>query len=195
MASFSDLFDRANNAAIGANWSGPDVGEVGVYFNELAVYSSSGAPRLACVATAAAAFTAHQEASFILRALGATQEFGVAVRVAAAARAGYAFVGTTAGSRLIRVDAGTITMLAGGGPALVAGDTVKLTISGTALTARRNGAVVLTATDSAIASGQPGVYWDNSSQTKAADDFLADDVAGPGGGAPANTSSLSIPLG
>lgn len=52
---------------------------------------------------------------------------------------------------------GSYTQLAFAALAVTAGDTIRLEASGTTLTAKLNGATVTTVTDSALASGRPGV--------------------------------------
>lgn len=63
---------------------------------------------------------------------------------------------------------------------LTSGDTVKISISGTSITVSQNGSTVLTATDSSLATGVPGLQPRAEALDPWIDNFLADAVgAGP----------------
>jgi len=82
---------------------------------------------------------------------------GVAVRAASGADTGYWFVVTSTNAYIFKHVAGVETQLATAAKVPVAGDVIRLEVVGTALTAKYNGTVFLTATDSAITTGAPGI--------------------------------------
>jgi hypothetical protein len=106
-----------------------------------------------------------------------TQRMGVSVR----ASAGYSYDVVSDGGRwLLRKSLNySVTDLADGLYTLSAGDVLRIEASGTTITAKRNGSVLTSITDSSIASGNPGV----AGQGEAAsgtytllDDWVGDDL-------------------
>lgn len=82
---------------------------------------------------------------------------GVCVRGSAVAETFYGFYTTNASAFLFKCIAGTITNFATASIAMQVGDIIRLEVVGTSLTAKLNGVVLLTAVDSSIASGAPGI--------------------------------------
>ena len=103
-------------------------------------------------------FSADQYAEARISQVGSNRSWmGVCVR----ASAGYSYaLGVEPGGLwyLYKTNNYSVSTLANGTTTLSAGDVIRLEASGTTLTAKRNGSVLATATDSAIASGAPGVY-------------------------------------
>ncbi len=73
-------------------------------------------------------------------------------------RSGYYMKASALGWTLYKVVSNTETSILTGSDVYVATDTMRLEITGTGLTVRRNGSSVGTVTDSAVASGRPGMY-------------------------------------
>lgn len=77
----------------------------------------------------------------------------------------------TGGSMALYRFSGGQSTLVGSPGSFAAGDTVRLTASGTTLTVRRNGALVGTYTDSVLTTGKPGLHADSAASRF--DDFAA----------------------
>jgi hypothetical protein len=87
-----------------------------------------------------------------------TNTIGVCVRGSAIAETFYAFYCDATDRYLFKVVTGAVTVLAQqAGASMAVNDVLRLEVSGTSLTAKVNGTAVLTATDSAISSGAPGL--------------------------------------
>jgi hypothetical protein len=109
---------------------------------------------------------------------------GVCVRMSTSANTKYVFFtdGTATAETFVRkVVAGTETNLFTVGVAFTAGDVLRLEVSGTTLTAYKHGVSVGSGSDSAIASGNPGIAIYNA--TGAFDDFEGGDLAAGGSNA------------
>jgi len=104
-------------------------------------------------------FTANQFAKATANIVGtnASDGLGVAVRVAASGETAYVFYCTSTTYHVLKIVSGTATSLASGAHALVQYDTLYLEANGTTITALINGTSVYSGTDSAIATGQPGI--------------------------------------
>lgn len=73
----------------------------------------------------------------------------------------------------------SVSTIANGTTTLSANDIIRLEVSGTTLTAKRNGSVLTTVTDSSIASGAPGVYGQGEATSGTytlLDDWVGDDL-------------------
>jgi hypothetical protein len=118
------------------------------------------------IQTSGTTFTANQKSRITIGAdpPHSSSEIGATCRNAAAGtETYYGYIGNTSASRIVRVNAGVVTDIITGGPAIANGDTMEIEATGTGatvtLTARRNGSDVLTDTDTdadRITSGQPG---------------------------------------
>jgi len=163
----SDLFQRA---ALGSNWT--TNGSAG-----MEIFASFEAESADLTGLSAAArwtnplFNADQSSRAtivsnnimnpIVSGNANTSRSGVAVRMDTGNANTYYLLFTNGGNTLLVLAkhvAGVETTLVTFPYAVVAGDVIELQVKGTALTALLNGIIVMTATDSDIASGQPGIY-------------------------------------
>lgn len=128
---------HSNAAMNGGNWTIPS----GAFYN-------------------AATAPDDQYAKVTLVTLTATTDEGPgpAVRWSAAAQTGYFVQCNTTEIRLYKVVAGSFTQLGTNGPAAALNDVIELDVQGASLTVKQNGSSIITATDSAIASGQFGIW-------------------------------------
>lgn len=95
---------------------------------------------------------------------GGTAGFGVTVRASTSAQTFYRFICNANSSRVSKTVAGTATTLSANPVAgCVSGDIVMLGIRGTQLTAYVNYVSVFTVSDSAIASGNAGIFYFSTS--------------------------------
>ena len=148
----SDDFTRADANDLGANWTAV-LGTAGIVSNQCGPktfdVNGQSVQRYSAVTWPADQFS---EITLIDNAVSSGAQ-GPAVRYADSADTGYVcFCNNTSGTNLAKKIAGVFTGLATL-PAFNSGDVVRLAIRGTELTVYRNGIVVATATDSAIASG------------------------------------------
>lgn len=184
----TDNFNRANNANLGTAW---DVmtGEANleIVSNQCSVTPGSTAAD-ATESNNSVTWPGDQYSQVTFAQCnytgGANDGVGIgpAVRCSTAARTYYrcCCAGTTAnGTEIAKMIAGSYTALAHGGAAWVNTDTAYLSVVGTALTAKRNGSNVTTATDASIASGRPGISYSSSSSsgTPAVDNWEGGDLA------------------
>lgn len=184
MSIFTDNFNRANGA-IGGNWTNIN-GTFGISSNKAtsltlgadsraqAVYSASFGPD---------SFGNDQYAQLVLA--DTTAYAGVVVRGSLSAYTGYVAVAAGTDSAISKFVAGTPTAVATGGPPFANGDVLRLEISGSTLTLKKNGVVVLTGTDSSISSGYAGIAGYNTTRI-AGDNWEGGDLVIP--------TSLAYPL-
>lgn len=115
-----------------------------------------------------------------------TNDVGAAVRVAAAAYTGYILPMTNGGDNtaIYKIVTSTFTKLGGIATVMSSGDVMRLEASGTSISAKRNGTLVVGAfTDSAIASGFGGLWSFNNGPARI-DDFEAGNLGGATTAAP-----------
>lgn len=151
----SDNFTRANGG-LGANWTvNSSIGISGplTISSNNAVSGSSGANM--DVYTAVAAPNDGYAEITLGSAVDPTTDSGVWViyRASTTAETGYFAQCNTVETRLYKMVAGVFTQLGSNGPAGAAGDVIRIICNGTAHTVTKNGTSIITATDSAIASG------------------------------------------
>lgn len=168
---FTDNFNRANGA-IGSNWTNLN-GTFGVNANQ-AKPLTLGADSRAQSVWSGGVIGNDQYSQAAL--VNVASYAGVVVRGALAAYTCYVAVANGTDSIIQKFVAGTGTGLASGGPAFAAGDVIRLEVKGTALTLFKNGNVVLTATDSAIASGYAGIAG-YSATNRAVDNWEGGEIA------------------
>lgn len=152
-AQVSDNFNRANGA-LGANWT-TTAGTFAIVSNQATV--TAVATNIALAAYTGTTFANNQYAQ--VQWLGGGGWGGaLCIRCSNSAITGYVLSGVSGtASILYKFVAGTSTVLASGGPAFTLNDVIRLEAVGTAITAYKNGTVILTATDSSITSGYPGI--------------------------------------
>jgi hypothetical protein len=121
---------------------------------------------------------------------------GVGVREANGARTYYRVVCCAAGTELGKVVSGSFTSLGTDSTAWADGDIVRLEVSGTSITVKRNGATIggLTTTDGDIGSGSASMkYSSAASGTPTADDWDGGDItAGSSSVSPSVSPSSSV---
>ena len=101
---------------------------------------------------------------------------GVADRIQSGALTAYLFGNIQGVYKLIYITAGSSNVLATGSGTPTAGDVLKLEISGTGLTGKVNGVSNATATDSALASGQAGLFGYGGNGLATLDDWSGDNI-------------------
>jgi hypothetical protein len=156
----SDFFA---GSALGVNWT---INE-GTFLETAATcqISGVGADSRACAFWNANTFGATQFARCTIATSVGTGAFGPAVRMSASGETYYGFFHSSTAWTLFKIVAGTITSLATATRTPTVGDVLTLYVTGTSLTAYINGTSVTTQTDSAIASGQPGIAGLNTFST------------------------------
>jgi hypothetical protein len=175
----SDTFTRANSTTLGPGWytngtvgsCATTYGGAGISGNTAYATVSGGA---GCYYTSLTA----QPDQFSKATLATVDSNGAGVTVrysTAGAVTGYYFKCSTGGMILSKNVAGTGTSLATNSVACAATGTIELKAIGTSLFAYYNGTLELTAVDSSIASGQPGIWLGSAT---AADDSLTNWTGG-----------------
>jgi hypothetical protein len=157
----TDNFNRANGS-IGANWTQTD-GTWSVTNNQ-ATYTLGGDSEASVVYTNIS-FANDQYAQVTLAAT-TNAASGVMVRGSNVANTGYSLACGGSSCFIFKVVAGAVTNLTSSGAIPTSnGDVLRLEVHGTALTAFKNGTQILSTTDSAIASGSPGMWSENAATT------------------------------
>jgi hypothetical protein len=100
----------------------------------------------------------YSEVTAVVGGTAATQNTGPAVRVSSSANTYYCIQYANNLLAISKQVAGTFTQLVSGGTFPTTGQTVRLQVMGTTLTAFVNGVSQLTHTDASIASGTPGIF-------------------------------------
>lgn len=164
----TDSFTRADNADLGADWSA--VGSESAW----AIATNKAAPSSqfsdCSEVYVSGSFADDQYAQGVLGTIttdAAGQGPGVLVRGTTAARTYYGVVCSTQGTELRKLSGGVHSALATDATIWANGDVVRLEVSGTTLTVKRNGVTIsaLTTPDATIASGRPGLNFSSSSTT------------------------------
>lgn len=191
MSVIADTFNRANQTGLGTSsdgwlWSAAITGTApNIVSNQGAAETTGGVGARVRAETDLGSVDHWAEVAFVA-ASGtlASDVLGPCIRYSAAADTCYALLYRSDGgtARIFKVVAGTATVLAtlSSTTALSAGDVVRLEVVGTALTARRNGASILTVTDSAISTGtRTGIHVQSSALASLTfDNFQANDFLG-----------------
>lgn len=177
----TDAFTRANAATLGANWT-DQVAGWGISSNT-AIHDSGNAGLAGNTVFTGAAWTGgadhFSEATLLTCTFLST--WGPTVRSATASQTMYQFdtADPTAASavRLYKWVAGVATQLASATVTITANDVMRCEASGTTIRGVQNSVVQLTVTDSAIASGKPGLCANNLNVAGSAtvDDWSAGD--------------------
>jgi len=179
----ADSFARANSSTLGANWAS-NTQNMGINGNA-AVAASSVFAEWSWVGQS---FNADQWSRATIKTVDGSGGVGVMVRLAApGTNTGYLYFCNTAGRGLYKIVAGSTTTLVSTGSGCAVNDVIELDAVGSNLIALRNGAVDLTASDSSIASGAPGIDIGNTGT--ATNDSL---VSWVGGSLPVGNATTSI---
>lgn len=196
----SDDFARADGP-LGSNWVQQTAVALQIAFGE--VESSSGSPDYACAGwnPATDTFSANQSTQVTLATAASDSVGEPTVRTSGrfdlGTYAGYTLSarGTFAGSTELTVTLANASTSLGTFPAVTwaNGDTAKLAISGTTLTAYKNGVSFATVVDGTVATGQPGTCIYGATLTERIDNWTADNLGG--GGPPPTTSGQFLLLG
>lgn len=91
--------------------------------------------------------------------VGTADGFGVTVRASTSAQTYYRLTCNTVTSRLTKVLTGTGTALGSSFTTCASGDILTLAAQGTTITVYKNWVSVFSITDTAITSGQPGIFY------------------------------------
>jgi hypothetical protein len=168
----SDDFNRADEATLGAPWV--TVGQ-GIELIGNAVRGSGGADN--CSRYDDAAWQADHYSQ--LTALTAGGEWiGVAVRIQTGSTSYYDCVCSGSSCFLRRNDNGSVTNLASGS-SVVDGDVIRLEVTGSDLSCKKNAVGILSAADSTYATGQGGIAAYNSG-TSRGDDWSGGNLGAAG---------------
>ncbi len=128
----------------------------------------------------AGTFNDNQYAEITITA-SATGYIGVGVRFQSGAHTGYGVYCNATDIKIIEWAAGTPTTHYTGS-ACIGSDVVRLEISGSTLTLKKNGSTVTTVSDATLTTGRPGLVGNGNQSTTAGDNFYADSLASQGGG-------------
>lgn len=169
LVSVSDDFNRANATSLGGNWT-LNKGTFGINTN--ALYPRTASDDCAAFWNAAS-FAANQFAQGTITAIAADSfAIGVAVRCNTSAVASFYFayayrnVSPNVDVEIGKYVSGTYTSLTTT-TGWVVNDVLRLEISGTTLTLKRNGSTLTTTSDSSLSSGSPGISGYGSSSANA----------------------------
>jgi fibronectin-binding autotransporter adhesin len=134
----------------------------------------------------AGTFNDNQYAELTISTAG-TGYIGVGVRLQSGAQTGYGLYCNATDMKLIEWAAGVQTTVHYTGSACSANDVIRLEVSGTNLTVKKNGSTLTTVSDSTYSTGRPGLVGKGNAQGDASgvtfgDTFYADSILGGGGG-------------
>jgi hypothetical protein len=188
MTTVTDDFNRADSSTLGSGWENQS-GEGGslALANNVArtndIFNVRGNRRTG------ESWGNDQSSQAVVASAATWRSWSVRTRTSGAARTYYAagvenfeISGASNRYRIWKIVSGTLTSLANHGtqePA--ASDVVKLSITGTGLSLRVNGTEILTATDSDIASGTPGIGCQDNVASDAFEDWVGEDSASASG--------------
>jgi hypothetical protein len=146
-----DNFSRANGG-LGSNWTTMNAG-LTISSNQVTANTGSDASSLWA---AGSSFAPDQFSEFTVTSYNGTAEFpGVLVR-ASGTNNWYSCLADSTTIFLQKNVAGTKSNLSSGSSTGAAGDVIRAEVQGSTITCYKNGAAVLTATDTALTSGSPG---------------------------------------
>lgn len=170
----NDDFNRADSADAGANWT-PVTGQLQIVSNSARLFDGSSA----CERYSGVTWTDNQSSEVKVTAnatAAAGSGYGVAVRCSASANTFYRLVINGDGEwELIKKVTGSNTVLTSGTATYSAGAVLKLSAIGTTITSTYNGSQLDSRTDSAIASGSPGLAYSTSLTSGNMDDWTGID--------------------
>ena len=168
MATRTDTFDRANSSNLGADWA-EDSGDWSITSNNVANGTSGNTYRkLRWVG--AAMDSANYSVEVVARSGNISNGIGPAVRMAASSTVtyyGYIIFGGDA-AYLVEITAGGEAILDTGSAITASTNyTLRLEVDGSTIRGYLNGVLDVSATDTSLASGPPGImaYGDNDANT------------------------------
>ncbi len=172
----SDNFNRADQNPIAGNWTNVTSDAMALASN--VVWPGAGS-NYAVAYWNADTFGNDQLSQATLGGASISSTYGgPACRIQSGALTAYFFGDILGVYQLIYIAAGSSTVLATGSGTPTAGDVLKLEMSGTGLTGKVNGVSNATATDSALASGQAGLFGYGAIGNVTLDDWSGDNIGG-----------------
>lgn len=170
MATYTDDFNRADEASLGGDW-GAELG-VGLGIVNNAVRWVSG-QNLVVSSLSALTFDDDQSAEIKYTNYVNYDNLGVGVRWNGSG-SGYVVMAEDGGVYILRFDAGVPTNLASVGQAFGVNDVLGISITGSNISVTKNGVEFLTDTDSTYSSGSPAIYYTRGNNNgTTGDDFSA----------------------
>lgn len=183
MAAATDDFNRADNTSLGANWTTVSTG--GFDATGFQIVSNAAQPEqltgddLELYTGSTFADDQYAQAKVTVTSTGSNAGLGVVVRGATNGSCYRAVVSKAASNNvsLFKFVAGAGTNLGNRTTTWVDGDTLRIEVQGTTITLYQNGvALGATFSDSALASGAPGISHSTSITSGSLDDFAAGDL-------------------
>lgn len=175
----SDTFDRADGG-LGANWTTT----VNLTAPTITSNSVNGPPSAVCGARYTGGGIVWPNDQYALALLGLQDTetdngAGVACRIDSAAQTFYLAQPNAVETRLYKCITGGFTKLGSDGPPCAAGDLLVLSCQGTYLTVWKNGVLIIAANDTAIASGDAGLFIAIVTADARINDWIGGSVLGP----------------
>jgi hypothetical protein len=177
MATRTDSFDRTNSSSIGSDWA-EDVGDVAIVSNNLTRSSGTNYAKTRWVG--AAMDSSNYSVEVVARSANSSEAVGPAGRLAASSTNTYyayiIFGGDAA--YLVEITAGGETIL-DTGSAITANTnyTLRLEVEGSTIRGYLNGVLDVSATDTSLSSGPPGIAWYGSGSGTYVTTWTASDLA------------------
>jgi hypothetical protein len=173
----SDPFIRPNGG-LGTNWT-PTDGTWSIFNNQSTWILTGDSLAMAAYTGSTLTFNANQSATVRVFPTNSSNGIGPAVRMSTSAETGYACYGNLSVSYLTAITNGTDLGIGSPstGPGFKWGDVIRVQVSGTSLSCYQNGFPIITATNSLISSGYPGIVAANAPAGSAIDDFVGGDLA------------------
>jgi len=173
----ADPFIRAN-AGLGPDWTTTD-GIWSVLNDQATWILTNDSWAMSAYTGSALTFNANQYAVVRVFPTNASNGMGPGVRMSKSGETGYTCVGNLQVSYLLKILNGTAVNIGSPstGPGFNPDDVIRLQGSESFLTCNQNGASIITATDSSITSGYPGLVAEDAPAGSAMDQFSGGDLA------------------
>lgn len=180
----SDAFTRANNADLGTDWTAPSgTGATLKVLTNEAANSTSATFCLEYWSGALVGGGAWPNDQYAQITVGTVVETstdngaGPAIRISTSADTFYISQTNTHETRVYKAVAGAFTQMGSDGAACAAGNTLRLTMTGTSISALKNGVTFIgPVTDAGIASGKAAL-WISGTATATANDWEGGDIS------------------
>lgn len=178
----TDDFNRADGSGLGANWTAQE-GQIDILSNT--AFWNTGTP-FYFRNTQSWSNDQYSEITLKNSSMGALDYSAVTVRASGTAGSSnrYECMADGGGSdaRLRKLVTGSYTNLDTDSVAFATNDVIRLEVTGTSLTCKKNGATILTGTDSDLASGSPGfgTPFNGGGHDSQWDDWSGGDLGGGG---------------
>lgn len=177
----TDDFNRADNADLGANWT-IQSGQAALQIVSNRAVPSNNFSDCGEI-WVADSFSDDQYSESVVTALhsSAPAETGIGpiVRGSTSVASYYAVVVNSTAANpwtLAKRVTGTYSDLHDGLDLFANGDTVRLEVSGTTLTVKRNGSTIYTTTDPSVTTGRPGIWYSSAASDEAVDSWAGGDL-------------------